>query len=175
MDSIIVLRNINKADPAIISAACQKLGWDKPIEQYQTYLQQQEASDRDVVIAEINNNFVGYLTIKWQSGYLPFSRAGIPEINDLNVLPSFRRQGVATSLLDEAEKRILPRSDTAGIGFGLTPDYGPAQILYVKRGYIPNGQGLAKNEQTTAYGDVVTVGHELALYLVKDLGTSLPN
>ena len=33
------------------------------------------------------------------------------------------------------------RSDHAGIGFGLYADYGAAQRLYIKRGYIPDGRG----------------------------------
>jgi hypothetical protein len=38
-----------------------------------------------------------------------------------------------------------------GIGFGLTADYGAAQRLYPKLGYIPDGRGA----QPTPWGDVL--------------------
>ncbi len=65
----------------------------------------------------------------------------IPEIQDLNVLPPFRRKGIATMLLDRAEAEVACRSDVVGIGVGLHPGYNDAQRLYVKRGYIPDGLG----------------------------------
>ena len=66
----------------------------------------------------------------------------IPEIQDLNVrprIPTARHRLAA--LLDEAEQLIGARSPLAGIGFGLYADYGAAQRLYVKRGYVPDGHG----------------------------------
>ena len=74
-----------------------------------------------------------------QPNYPYYQENGIPEIQDLNVLPKFRRQGIATQLLDEAESRIAQRADIVGIGFSLYADYGAAQRLYFLRGYIPDG------------------------------------
>ena len=55
--------------------------------------------------------------IVWESDYLPFRNIQIPEISDLNVLPSFRRRGIATAIMDKSERMISEHSDTVGIGF----------------------------------------------------------
>jgi hypothetical protein len=61
--------------------------------------------------------------------------------------------GVGSLLLDCAEKEALTKSQIIGIGVGLYAGadggYGPAQRLYVKRGYIPDGQGVTYTDQST--------------------------
>ena len=85
------------------------------------------------------------------------------------MLPQFRRRGIGTRLMDEAEHRIAERSPAAGVGFGLTPDYGAAQRMYVKRGYVPDGKGIRSNDRYVEPGDCVTVDDGLALFLTKRL------
>ena len=54
----------------------------------------------------------------------------------------FRRRGVATLLMDAAEQLARGRGvATLGITVGLPGEYGPAQRLYGRRGYIPDGPG----------------------------------
>ena len=110
-----------------------------------TYLEYQKNSQRDILVAELNNEFVGYLTINWKSDYFPFQQMGIPEIVDFNVLIKYQRLGIGTLIMNEAESRISKVSKIAGIGVGLMKDYGAAQILYIKRSYIPAGNGIIKN------------------------------
>eukprot|EP00792_Barthelona_sp_PAP020_P000405 TRINITY_DN10637_c0_g1_i1.p1 TRINITY_DN10637_c0_g1~~TRINITY_DN10637_c0_g1_i1.p1 ORF type:complete len:75 (-),score=8.61 TRINITY_DN10637_c0_g1_i1:232-456(-) len=56
-----------------------------------------------------------------------------------------------------------------GLGVGLYKDYGNAQRLYVKRGYVLDGNGIVyKNEQVVP-GSQVTVDDDLLLYLIKPL------
>jgi hypothetical protein len=43
------------------------------------------------------------------------------------------------------------------------------QILYVKRGYIPDGRGLAQGGKSLEYGDQVTIDDRLTLYFTKNL------
>jgi len=88
---------------------------------------------------------------------------------DFNVLPQFRRQGIGTQLLDKAESEIAIVSSTAGIGVGMTPDYGAAQRLYAVRGYVPDGRGLHYRGHYIKYGQEITVDDNLALYLTKEL------
>ena len=152
-----------------IAAAFAELGWDKPAAQYQRYLSEQQAGLRVVLVASADKIFAGYVTIAWASGYPPFLEEGIPEIVDFNVLPRFRRQGIGSQLMDEAENRIAERSPLAGLGVGLTADYGAAQIMYVKRGYIPDGRGLFWGEKSCQYGDRVIVDDGLTLYFTKQL------
>ncbi len=163
------LREIRKTDCQSISESFQKQGWDKPVSQYETYVEYQEKGERDVIIAEWNQEFAGYLTIKWNSDYEPFRKGGIPEIADFNVLKKFQRLGIGTDLMDEAEKRIKKISSHAGIGFGVYKDYGAAQILYINRGYKPDGNGLVKNSIPLKYGEVVTIDDSIVFCLTKKL------
>ena len=132
-------------DPPLIAQAFTDIGWDKPEAQYVRYLDEQTADDRPVLVARVNGAFAGYLTVVWVPHYEPFRQAGIPEIQDFNVLPRYRRQGIGTALMNAAEALIATRSTTEGIGVGLYPDYGAAQRLYVRRGYMPDGRGIAWN------------------------------
>jgi ribosomal protein S18 acetylase RimI-like enzyme len=116
-------------DPAVISAAFAAIGWNKPIGQYERYLVDQERGDLATLVARDDGQFAGYVVLVWASVDPPFREAGIPEIQDLNVLPPFRRRGIGTRLLDAAEALIAIRSDDAGIGVGLTADYRPAQRM----------------------------------------------
>lgn len=169
------IRLLEPADIAPIAAAFAALGWDKPAAQYEKYLSEQEAGERDVLVAfsGVQNlqilDFAGYVTICWQSHYPPFREQNIPEIVDFNVLPKFRCRGIGAALMDEAEKRIAARSAIVGLGVGMTADYGSAQRMYAKRGYIPDGRGLHAHGQPVQYGQSVLVDDDLVLYLTKTL------
>ena len=169
MEDQLVLREIRKADCREISNAFRQQGWDKPESQYEAYFELQTEGKRDVIVAELAGEFVGYVTIKWESDYLPFKDRNIPEIVDFNVLKRFQRKGIGTQLMDEAERRIKSVSSYAGIGVGVFEDYGPAQILYVKRGYIPDGKGIVKHSKPIQYGEQVIIGDDIILYSMKAL------
>lgn len=107
---MVEIRALKAEDIQSITSAFAELGWNKSASQYEEYLADQEAERRDVLVATINGNFAGYLTIVWKSSYAPFQKSKIPEIVDFNVLPKFRRLGIGTQLMDEAEQRIMKRS-----------------------------------------------------------------
>lgn len=172
MKAVTTLRALRAEDAEVIAVAFAAQGWNKPASQYRDYLREQAAGARDVLVAEVAGHFAGYVTIVWESDYLPFRADGIPEIVDLNVLIRYRRQGIAAALLDKAERRIGKRAPIAGIGVGMTADYGVAQILYVKRGYRPDGRGLAVHGISSQHGDQVTVDDALTLYLTKRVAQS---
>jgi GNAT superfamily N-acetyltransferase len=161
------IHQLRADDISVIADACAALGWDKPPAQYEGYLAQQRQGEREVLVAWREDTFVGYVTVVWNSGYVPFREAEIPEIADFNVLPSYRKLGIGSLLLDEAERRIAERSPVAGIGVGMTADYGAAQRLYVKRGYVPDGRGLVADRRPVNWGDRVLVDDGLVLYFTK--------
>lgn len=173
MSNKVIIRKMKYEDAQVISDAFAEQEWhDKPIDLYQKYFKLQESGERDILIAEVDGIFAGYLTISWESSFVEFRNRGIPEIVDFNVLERYQRLGIGTALMDEAERRIGMRSDEVGIGFGVTKDYGPAQILYIKRGYIPWGNGLTINGKPVNYGDKLVVGHDMVFHLVKTLKES---
>ena len=163
------IRPLEINDIPEIAKAFKELGWNKPASQYERYLAQQELGVRHVYVAFADGQFAGYLTICWESSYKPFLVHSIPEIVDFNVLPKFRRMGIGTQLMDRAEREIAKVSSVAGIGVGMTSDYGAAQKLYVLRGYIPDGRGLHWRDHHVHYHEDITVDDDLALYLTKEL------
>jgi GNAT superfamily N-acetyltransferase len=165
-----VLRPLHETDIAEVAAAFAALDWGgKDVSQFERYLAEQNGETRVTRFAFVGGVFAGYLNVLWQSGYPPFAAAHIPEINDFNVLPHFRKQGIGTALMEEAEQVIAMRSPIAGVGVGMTQDYGNAQRLYVRRGYIPDGRGLMTHEQPVVYGENVLVDDGLVLYFTKRL------
>ncbi|MEC0126633.1 GNAT family N-acetyltransferase [Paenibacillus pabuli] len=163
------IRLLNESDPVIISQAFQEQGWEKSAEQYLHYLAEQQNGERVTLVAELNGVFAGYVNVLWKSYYPSFREKGIPEINDFNVLIKYQRQGIGTRLMDRAEEVIQERADTAGIGVGVFSDYGKAQILYARRGYIPDGQGIHKHDRYLKWGDETTIDDDVVLYLTKKL------
>jgi GNAT superfamily N-acetyltransferase len=76
--------------------------------------------------------------IVWESTYAGFRSCGVPLVHQIAVARPFRRQGVATLLMDSAEQLARDQGvATLGITVGLFDEYGPAQRLYGCRGYIP--------------------------------------
>lgn len=165
----LTIRSLEADDIPQIAKAFEEIGWNKPASQYERYLLEQRANLRHVYVAFADGEFAGYLTICWTSFYEPFRERNIPEIVDFNVLPKFRRKSIGTQLMDRAESEIANVSSIAGIGVGMTPDYGAAQRLYVLRGYLPDGLGLHWRDHHVHFGEVVTVDDDLALFLMKEL------
>jgi ribosomal protein S18 acetylase RimI-like enzyme len=169
MNTEIILREMAERDPAIIAEAFAAQGWDKPAGLYVRYLQECRGGKRANLLAEYEEQFAGYVTIAWESDYPPFLQARIPEIVDFNVLIKFRRMKIGTALMDEAERRIALRSPVAGLGVCLHSDYGAAQALYARRGYVPDGRGVYYQGHYPKYGEQVRLDDDLTLYLTKQL------
>ena len=145
------------------------LGGTKPAGYFQSVIELQARGELMLLVATAQSSYLGHCRVAWLSDYPGLRAQGIPEIQDLNVRPDYRRRGVASALLDEAERRIGERSPLAGIGFGLYADYGPAQRLYVKRGYVPDGRGVNYRLETAVAGETYRLDDDLVLYLVKRL------
>ena len=81
----------------------------------------------------------------------------------------FQNQGIGNLLLEEAEKRVKLISDKVTLGVGLHSGYGPAQRLYIKRGYIPDGTGVWYRNQPLEMNATIQNNDDLVLYLSKEL------
>jgi hypothetical protein len=81
-----------------------------------------------------------------------------------------RRQGIATLLMDMAEQLARDRAIAElGVTVGLFDEYGPAQRLYGRRGYIPDGRGACRGQRPLRKGMQVTMDDDLIIWLTKDL------
>jgi GNAT superfamily N-acetyltransferase len=163
----LTLRGPLASDEVMINAQLVAQGWGTRPGLYTRYLDMHNSGERDVIVAELDDTFAGYLTIAWHSDYGAFAKAVVPEIVDLNTLLRFQRRGVATAMMNEAERRIAQRATHAGIGVGLTADYMPALRMYLARGYTPDGNGLCSGGAMLAFGAQTTVDDALNLYFTK--------
>ncbi len=120
-------------------------------------------------VAYIENEIAGYGTLTKKSLYSYFADRNIPEIMDLNVLPNFRNQGIATKILNFLESDAAEISEYVGIGVGLYKDYGNAQSIYIKRGYVPNKEGITYDYKNVLPGENYRVDDDLVLWFVKML------
>lgn len=145
------IRRMERSDREAIFEAFQS--WNKPRDQYDRYWRENEEGLRVTVLAtDGEEKVIGYTNVIWTPEYVPFAAGGIPEINDLNVVGEWQKRGVGTALIKECERIVWQEGrKEVGIGFGLTPDYGAAQRLYPKMGYIPDGRGAIP----TPWGDVL--------------------
>jgi GNAT superfamily N-acetyltransferase len=162
------IRNATGKDIVGLASAFLNTVWRTPESYFRRLISQQEKGEIMFLVAYSNNDIAGFVYIKWQADYPPFAEKAIPEIRDLRVLEQFRRGGIATALMNEAERLIFQRSKIAGLGVGLYADYGPAQRMYIQRGYVPDGRGLQYNNQPVYPGQGVPVDDNLVLYFTKE-------
>jgi len=124
---------------------------------------------RITLMAFYEGILAGCCHLLFTSNYPFFENKKIPEINDLNVFPNFRRKQVASKIFDELERIAAKNSKTIGLGVGLYKDYGSAQIMYTNRGYIMDGKGMTYKNKQVIPGQSVIVDDDLLIYLVKEL------
>lgn len=166
----LTLRKLAAADAPALAAPFRALGWPgKTAQHFTAYAEQQRSGQRDVVVAWLDAQVAGYGCVVWSSDYPPFRDDSVPEIQDLNVLPAHRRQGVGTALLGRLEELVAARSPVAGLGVGVYADYGPAMRLYVARGYQFDGRGLMSGGQPVEPGSLVRIDDGATLMLTKRL------
>ena len=117
------------------------------------------------------DRLVGIVTIRWFCRYPPFREKQIPLIQNIEIRYEDRGRGIGDLMMERTEQEIALRSLMAGICVGIFDTYGPAQRLYAKRGFVPDGRGVCHAHTPLTEGETVTVDHELLLWLVKDVSS----
>ena len=138
---------------------------------FERCLREQQEKKRDFIVAEQEaGELLGYVQLIWQPLYPLFRKLDIPEIQDLNVIPAAREQGIGSKLVDCCEERVLRAGKAEiGIGVGLNSSYGAAQRLYIKKSYIPDGFGVCYDDEPLPAGAMRAVDDLLTLKLTKKL------
>ena len=162
------IRKTQESDIQELSRGFISQGWPSREEILTRYFKEQESGEREVLVAEVEGALAGYITILSCAKQGPFAEI-YPELSDFNVFEPFQNQGIGNLLLEEAEKRVRLISDKVTLGVGLHSGYGPAQRLYIKRGYIPDGTGVWYQNHQPAMNAVCEDIGELVLYLSKNL------
>lgn len=168
MKTICSIRKMQESDIKDLSRGFISQGWPSREEILTRYFKEQESGEREVLVAEVEGAVAGYITILPDAKQGPFAGMA-PELSDFNVFEPFQNQGIGNLLLEEAEKRVKLISDKVTLGVGLHSGYGPAQRLYIKRGYIPDGTGVWYQNHQPAMNAVCEDIGELVLYLSKNL------
>ena len=162
------IRKMQESDIKELSRGFIRQGWPSREEILTRYFKEQESGEREVLVAEVEGALAGYITILSCAKQGPFAEI-YPELSDFNVFEPFQNQGIGNLLLEEAEKQVRLISDKVTLGVGLHSGYGPAQRLYIKRGYIPDGTGVWYQNHQPAMNAVCEDIGELVLYLSKNL------
>ena len=168
MKTICSIRKMQESDIQDLSRGFISQGWPSREEILTRYFKEQESGEREVLVAEVGGALAGYITILSCAKQGPFAEI-YPELSDFNVFEPFQNQGIGNLLLEEAEKQVRLISDKVTLGVGLHSGYGPAQRLYIKRGYIPDGTGVWYQNHQPAMNAVCEDIGELVLYLSKNL------
>ena len=162
------IRKMQESDIKELSRGFISQGWPSREEILTRYFKEQESGEREVLVAEVEGALAGYITILSCAKQGPFAEI-YPELSDFNVFEPFQNQGIGNLLLEESEKRVRLISDKVTLGVGLHSGYGPAQRLYIKRGYIPDGTGVWYQNHQPAMNAVCEDIGDLVLYLSKNL------
>ncbi|EFM36054.1 acetyltransferase, GNAT family [Streptococcus sp. oral taxon 071 str. 73H25AP] len=168
METTCLIRKMQTSDVKELSQGFINQGWPGREEILARYFLEQECREREVLVAEVGGSLAGYITILPCAKQGPFAEI-YPELSDFNVFEPFQNQGIGNLLMEEAEKRVKLISDKVTLGVGLHSGYGPAQRLYIKRGYIPDGTGIWYQNHQPAMNAVCEYIGELVLYLSKNL------
>ena len=167
----IVIRDFVESDAQIITDEEIAQGWvNQKIDKYLNRLKDRNDGKCFSLAAEYQGNVAGYVNVYPNSQWGALGGRGYAEIIDFGVLEKYRKNGIGSKLMDVAEQIASKYADTVYLGVGLHRDYGSAQRMYVKRGYIPDGSGVwYGGKPCTPYDSIYTVDDDLLLWMSKKL------
>jgi len=164
-----VIRHVKTADLPALKRLSKSIG-DYEEGYFEACFERVEKEERDFYVAVMDGRVCGYVMLVWQPRYTPFRRLNVPEIQDLNVAPSFRRRGIGAALISFCENRARSKNcDLIGIAVGLHKSYGQAQRLYIRHGYIPDGAGVFYDNVPVEFGAMRPMDDDMTLKMLKTL------
>jgi GNAT superfamily N-acetyltransferase len=163
-----MIRSMQLSDIAAVNASFVQQGWPLRTQVLHQYLHDQTTRQRRVFIAEEAGTIAGYVTLLPAALTGPFADK-LPEISDFNVFTKFQRHGIGSTLLDAAEQAAAQLAAAVSLGVGLHAGYGPAQRLYVKRGYVSDGSGVWYQDKPLPMNALSRNDDDLVLYMSKAL------
>jgi GNAT superfamily N-acetyltransferase len=166
----IEVRPLRADDLARLAATQGGAAWKGNDSRWHRYLAEQSQGLRDVLLADNGEAIIAYGSLAWVSQNPSFRNAGIPEIQDLVVAEAHRNAGLGTRMIRALEERARAAGHSrVGIGVGLHRDYGAAQRLYSRLGYILDGTGGSYKNAGVQPGSLVIVDDDLVIWMVRDL------
>ena len=167
-DGSLIIRSMKETDIQAILEIFTSQGWEKPLWVLQKYYDEDLTESRLLFVAEWEGQVAGYTTLMKEAEHGPFAYNGIPYVCDFNVFKRYQRRGIGSKIMDCAEKAAFEKHDSICLGVGLYTDYGNAQRMYAKRGYIPDGSGVWYKNINLEPGEPCVNDDDLVLYLIKN-------
>lgn len=137
----IAIRRMEAADLPALATAEDDFS-DSSRAYFERQLRWQQNGESTALLALFEGQIAGYIflfpTCRWGG----LRDLGLPSMADLFVLEQYRKNGIGTALLDVAEGLAAQFSDQIYLNVPVNSAHGAAQRLYVKRGYVPDGNGL---------------------------------
>lgn len=168
-DEDVLIRTIIPSDAQTICDEEIAQGWHQMIEKYLMRIEDNQSGKSISLVAEYKGKVAGYINVYPNAMQGPFAGEGYPEIVDFGVLAKYRRRGIGTKLMDTAEEIAGKYADTVYLAVGLYSDYGNAQRMYCKRGYIPDGTGVWYGDKAAQPYENYCNDDDLNLYFSKKL------
>lgn len=124
---------------------------------------------RLVLLARVDGVDCGCAQLNFNPRYSLYKKLDYPEIQDVAVLPESRNRGIASTMISHLENAARDKGhEGIGISVAVTREFGPAQRLYFKLGYEPDGFGVTY-DRTPVEGARLYAPQELCLMLLKKL------
>ncbi|AIQ58545.1 GNAT family N-acetyltransferase [Paenibacillus borealis] len=163
----ILVRRMMSSDIGMIHGGLTPHDVSKPLEYIEYCWEENQLNKRSTLLVFHETEFAGWGHVVYSPQYPYFAQNQIPEIQNFDIIPPFRKRGIGSVLIEALEAEAFAKSDTIGIGVGLYASYGTAQRMYIKRGFIPDGRGMIYDHLPVVPGNQVRVDDELTLYLTK--------
>lgn len=163
-----MIRKATRKDiPALEKIAAAS--WRQQREDYfDTCFTKKEAGHRDILVFEERGVLAGYVQLVFLPIYLSFRHVDIPEIQDLNVAPDFRRRGIGQKLVEACEDAVRAKGKRGiGLGVGLHAGFGAAQRLYARMDYLPDGAGACYDDLPLRAGEARPLDDFFSLKMIK--------
>lgn len=162
------IRHMNYEDiPRLCELSGYVSGGDQ--EYLKRQLDNQENKECSALLAFFNEQIAGYVFLYYKCRWGALKNRGLPAVVDLVVFEEYRRNGIGMALMDAAEGIAREHGNKVYLDVCLNSDYGPAQRLYIKRGYIPDGKGVYYEEEVCKVNADCKNDDELTLCLIKEL------
>ena len=142
---------------------------DSNINYLKRQLANQEKQECCALVALYDGEVAGYVFLYYKCKWGGLANCDIPGIVDLIVFKEFRNKRIASAMMDVAEEIAKRHSNKIYLDVCLNSEYGPAQRLYIKRGYVPDGKGVYYEQRVCDLNAECKNDDELTLCLIKEL------
>ena len=153
LPAVVSVTEMQPSDVALVDRVLPLSRLDQQVEEGSTYL-----------VAWEDDRPVGHAHIAWGGTHL-----GLPEIQDVFVLPERRRRGLATRLTEAAEAKARERG-WESISLSVSRDgNAAARLLYETLGYVDSGADPVRVTGTIMLRGQPFAVDDTLLYLTKAL------